>query len=152
MDLRPELRPAPVPEQRLRDLARDIVRIEELLHKGEQRAADAAIAAFDEDTGHSYGRHDFLTYDGWRSAEEFAREAARPAWPRVPDITRDELVEIVRGALEPGPDQPYFLLLFRANVAHPGASDLLFHPPADLVDASAEQIVDAALAHRPLAL
>ncbi|MBE8470267.1 hypothetical protein [Streptomyces justiciae] len=152
MDLRPELRPAPVPAARLRELVREIVRIEELLHRGPQEEAEAAIAAFNADTGHTYGPYSFLSYAGSRSAEEFAREAARPAYPRLPDITREELVEVVRAAREPGPDQPWFLLLFTTNVADPGASDLIFHPPAGLEDASAERIVDVAQAYRPIAL
>lgn len=32
------------------------------------------------------------------------------------------------------------------------AGDLIFHPPAHLVDADAEAIVAAALAYRPIAL
>ncbi|NUR64831.1 MAG: hypothetical protein HOQ47_03640 [Streptomyces sp.] len=86
------------------------------MHRGDEEAADAAIAVFNEDTGHACSRYDFLSYVGSRSAEEFARAAARPAYPRVPGITRDELVEIVRAALETG------------------------------------QVVDAALAYRPIAL
>jgi hypothetical protein len=34
----------------------------------------------------------------------------------------------------------------------PGASGLIFHPPPDLWDATAEEIVDAALAYRTIAL
>lgn len=83
---------------------------------------------------------------------DFAVEAGRPACPRVPDITRDELVEIVRRVLESEseseteavPEQDYFPRLFETNVAHPAA--------ADLEGAPAQRIVDAALAHRPLAL
>ncbi|KUL47041.1 hypothetical protein [Streptomyces regalis] len=151
VDLRPELLPAPVPQVRLRELISAIERIEHLLHCGERATAQAAIAGFNEDTGHAYGAYDFLAYSGSRSVEEFAREAARPAYPRVPDITRDELVAIVRRVLEFGPDDDYHLLLFETNVVHPAASGLIFHPPAGLEDASAEQIVDAALAHRPIA-
>jgi hypothetical protein len=54
--------------------------------------------------------------------------------------------------LDDDADTECYLRLFTANVAHPAASDLIFHPPSGLVDASAEQIVDAALAHRPIAL
>jgi hypothetical protein len=79
-------------------------------------------------------------------------EAARPVRPRLPDITREELVEIVRRVLEGGPEEDHYLRLFETNVAHPGASGLIFHPPAGLEGASPEQIVDAAMAHRPIAL
>jgi hypothetical protein len=152
MELRPEFLPTVVPAARVRELAREIERIEELLQRGERAAAEAAIAAFNEDTGHDYGPYHFLGYAGSRSAEEFAREAARAACPRVPGITREELVEIVRRILEAGPDVHFYVLLFDSNVAHPRATDLIFHPPAELEDASPDQIVDAALAYRAIAL
>jgi hypothetical protein len=152
VDLRPELLPAAVPGTRLRELCREIERIEGLLERGEQARALTAIGAFNEATGHGYQAYDFLAYSGSRSVEEFALEAARPARPRVPDITRDELIEIVRRALAPGPDQDYYLLLFETNMKLPGALRLIHHPPAHLADASAEQIVDAALAYRPVTL
>ena len=44
------------------------------------------------------------------------------------------------------------LLLLRANTPHPHAGNLIFHPPVELAVASAEAIVDAALAYRPIAL
>ncbi|MFF1301935.1 hypothetical protein [Streptomyces sp. NPDC058307] len=152
MDLRPELLPAAVPESRLRELCREIERIEGFLEGGERAAAETAIAAFNEATGHAYEAYDFLAYAGSRSVEEFALEAARPAHPRVPGITRDELAEIVRRSRAGGPDQDYYLLLFETNVMCPGASQLVHHPPADLADASAERIADLALAYRPVAL
>ncbi|MFF4055044.1 hypothetical protein ACFYZ8_08420 [Streptomyces sp. NPDC001668] len=152
MDLRPELLPPVVPESRLRELRREIERIEELLEGGERARAETAITAFNEATGQAYGAYDFLGYAASRSAEEFALEAARPRHPRVPDITPDELAEIVRRSLANGPDQDHYLLLFETNVAYPGASDLIHNPPAHLADASAEQIVDAALAYRPVTL
>jgi hypothetical protein len=39
-----------------------------------------------------------------------------------------------------------------ANVPHPRVSDLIFHPPAELQDASAEQIVSEAFKYRPITL
>lgn len=70
----------------------------------------------------------------------------------MPDVTRDELVEAVRRILAGDTDAEYYFRLFTTNVAHPAASDPIFHPPSDLADVSAEQIVDAALAYRPIAL
>lgn len=46
----------------------------------------------------------------------------------------------------------FYLRLLEANVTHAGVSDLIFHPPAGLLDTSAEQIVDEALRYRPIAL
>ncbi|MEU6655724.1 hypothetical protein ABZ904_41775 [Streptomyces sp. NPDC046900] len=60
--------------------------------------------------------------------------------------------EIVRRLLAGDPESRYFLRFLEANVSHPRVSDLIFHPPAKLPDASADQIVDEALRHRPIAL
>ncbi|MFD3842934.1 hypothetical protein ACFWWC_42965 [Streptomyces sp. NPDC058642] len=151
VDLRAELLPPPVSRQRLHALCADVERIAGLLEAGAE-AAGEAIAAFNATTGHDYQVLDFAEYAGCRSAEEFAREAARPARPRVADVTRDELVEIVRRALMATPDSSYYLRFLEANMAHPGMSDLVFHPSDNLHDASAEQIVDEALQYRPIAL
>jgi hypothetical protein len=79
--------------------------------------------------------------------------AARPRYPRVPDITRDELVEIVSRirTCQP-PDQDWYLLLLETNTAHPAASGLILWPSPELESASAEEIIDAILSYRPIAL
>ncbi|MEU6242274.1 hypothetical protein [Streptomyces sp. NPDC047024] len=151
MDLRPELLPPPVSPRRLDALCHDIERIAELLLRGAENADDE-IRAFNAETGHHYVALDFTEYDGSRSLREFASEAARPARPRITDITTDELTELVRRVLAASPESGYCLRLLRANVPHPRIGDLIFHPPADLRDASAEQIVAEALAYRPIAL
>ncbi|MFE2581509.1 hypothetical protein [Streptomyces sp. NPDC059378] len=151
MDLRPELLPPPVSQQRLDELCAEVERIADLLET-RREAAGAAIAAFNAMTGHDYEALDFAEYYGSRSLEEFAREAARPARPVVAGITRDELVEIVRRLLTATPESDYYLRLLEANVSHPRVSDLVFHPSDTLTDASAEQIVDEALQYRPIAL
>ncbi|WP_406267428.1 bacteriocin immunity protein [Actinacidiphila glaucinigra] len=143
MDLRPELLPPPVSPERLAELAREIELIEDLAGSGER--AEQAVTAFNERTGHDYAS---------RGLEEFARETARPARPRVADVTREELAEIVRRVItDPaGEDTDYYLLFFECNTPHPRACGLIFHPPAGLEDASPERIVEAALAYRPIAL
>ncbi|MER7791554.1 hypothetical protein [Streptomyces sp. NPDC097640] len=102
MDLRPELLPPPVDQQHLDELGREIERIADLIAQG--GPAEDAIAAFRERTGHAYTPLDFTEYHGWRDLGGFAREAARPAWPKVRDITRGELVEIVRRILADDPE------------------------------------------------
>lgn len=59
---------------------------------------------------------DFARHHGSSNVEEFAKEAARPARPSVADITRAELVEIVRRAFVTSPETDYYLCLFEANV------------------------------------
>ncbi|MGW0885672.1 hypothetical protein [Streptomyces sp. NPDC002671] len=151
VDLRPELMPPPVSRQQLDELCRDIDRIASLLLCGAE-GADEEIRAFNANTGHAYEAFDFAEYDGSRDLVEFALEAARPARPRIGDITTGELVEIVGRLLAGSPDSDYYLRLLKANVPHPRISDLIFHPPTDLQHASAQQIVDTALGYRPIAL
>ncbi|MFJ2746281.1 hypothetical protein ACIO3O_42225 [Streptomyces sp. NPDC087440] len=137
--------------QRLDELCSKIEHIAGLLAP-RREAAGEAIAAFNAMTGHDYEALDFAAYHGSRSLEEFAREAAWPAHPVVADISRDELVEIVRRILMDSPDSDFYLRLLEVNVLHPRVSDLIFHPSDALKDASAEQIVDEALKYRPIAL
>jgi hypothetical protein len=92
VDLKPEPLPPPASQQRLEELCHEIDRIAGLLA---DRAEDAheAIRTFNTVTGHDYTAYAFTEYWRSRDPEDFAREAARPARPRVSDITRDELVE-----------------------------------------------------------
>ncbi|MFH8562130.1 hypothetical protein [Streptomyces sp. NPDC017988] len=150
MDLSSELLPPPVEQQHAEGLCSEIERIADVIARG--GPADDAIAAFNERTGHGYVPLDFTEYYGWRDLQDFAREAARSAWPKVPDITRDELTEIVRRVLANDADADYYLRLFEVNVPHPRAASLIFHPPAELRDASAQAITDAALSYRAFAL
>ncbi|MGW2770823.1 hypothetical protein [Streptomyces sp. NPDC001275] len=151
MDLRAELMPPSVSQQRLDELCREIERIAELVLTGAE-SVDDEIRAFNAKTGHDYVALDFTEYDGSRSLGEFALEAARPARPRIADVTTDELVEIVRRILACGLESDYYLRLLEANVSHPRVSGLIFHSSAELRDASAEQIVEEALRYRPIAL
>jgi hypothetical protein len=152
MDLRPELLPPHIDQWRINEISSEISRIGDLIRSGLRAEAEQAIATFNADTGHDYGLADFLEYNGWRSLEDFALEAGRPAWPRVESVGRTELAEIVRRIQAGDPDTDYYLLLLRANTPHPHTGNLIFHPPVELADASAEAIVDAALAYRPIAL
>ncbi|MEU7876377.1 hypothetical protein [Dactylosporangium sp. NPDC049140] len=150
MELRAELTPPVVSSTRIEQLCAAISTIEELLESGADASAD--IAAFNEDTGHKYEPYHFMTYSSSRNVEDFALQAARPAWPKVPDVNRDELVEIVRRIQAMDNDMDYYLLVLETNTVRPGVSDLIYWPPPHLVDASAEAIVDEALRYRPTAL
>lgn len=151
MDLRPELLPPSVSSARLEELSRDIERIRDLVEGGGPAGADDAVASFNQRTGHAYTAVDFAEYDGSRSLDEFAREAARPTWPTVPGVTRDELVEIVRRVMAADPETDYYLRFLEANVPHPRVSELIFHPPGE-AENTAEAVVDAALGYRAIAL
>jgi hypothetical protein len=153
MDLRPELLPPPVAPQRIDALAREIERICGLLDGSSPDAdlAASAIADFNAMTSHAYAAGDFAEYYASQNAEDFALDAARPAWPAVPDISRDELVEVTQRILDDpaSPDCPYYLLILQANVQHPMITRL-FWPTAG-AQPTAEEIIDEALAHQTLA-
>jgi hypothetical protein len=155
MELRPELLPPPVTPERINALSLEIERICGLLDRRLPDAGEAAsaISDFNAMTGHAYVAYDFAAYYASRNLEEFALEAARPAWPRVPDITRAELVEVTQRILdEPAdPDCPYYLLILRANVPHPAITNLIFRPAAG-TEPTAEEIIDKALSYRPITL
>ncbi|MEU0934644.1 hypothetical protein [Embleya sp. NPDC005971] len=162
MGLRAELAPPMVEPSRLAEVAAGIERIGELIRGGGgSGAVEAALADFRAATGHDYPIGAFVEYHGSRTLAEFALEAARPAWPRVPDITRAELVEIVRRILAGDAEPDWYLLVLTVNVRHPAVSDLIFGRSAeadgplsagdDLLGV-AEAIVDEASAHRPIVL
>jgi hypothetical protein len=150
MELRPELCPPVVGPRRIAELRAAVEAIEGMLDRGE--SADAAIDAFNAETGHGYDAAYFRCYWESRSIEDLALEAARPARPRVAEVTRDELIEIVRRIQATDDDQEYYVRLLQTNVMHPGITDLIFWPPPEMIDASPETIVDAALRYRPIAL
>ncbi|MEU6162393.1 hypothetical protein [Streptomyces sp. NPDC047130] len=151
MDLRAELMPPSVSEERLDELCREIVRIADLVLRGAE-GAEREIEAFNARTGHGYVALDFAGYGGRREPAEFALEAGRPAWPQVEGITVDELVEVVSRVLAGDPESDYYLLLLRANVSHPRVGDPVFGPSAGLRGGSARQIVGELLGYQPIAL
>ncbi|GGN35255.1 hypothetical protein FHR83_006143 [Actinoplanes campanulatus] len=150
MQLRPELLPPSIPAARLAELAAAITAIEDRLERGED--ATALIEAFNADTDNDYDEHDFLSYHSSQSLEEFAYEAAWPSFPKVPDITRDELVEIAERIVAVDPDTDFYVHLFETNTVRPAAVSVFHHPPEHLNDASVTELVDFILSYRPIAL
>lgn len=106
MELRPELLPPPVSPERIDELSREIERICGLLGRRLPDAAGAvtAIADFNAMTGHAYVAHDFAEYYESRNLEDFALEAARPAWPAAG--TEPTAAEIIDQALSRRPIAP----------------------------------------------
>jgi hypothetical protein len=64
----------------------------------------------------------------------------RAAAGLLPDVTRDELVEIVLRILA-DPAEDWYIAAFELNTVMPGPSGLIFHPPPELADATADVIV-----------
>lgn len=64
------------------------------------------------------------------SVQEFAEMASLPRARSVDDLTKDELVDIARRAMDVTSwDAEYYMELFDKNVPMSGASNLIFHPP-----------------------
>jgi hypothetical protein len=156
--LRPELRYQPPEPRRMAQLSHLLTDIEGQLEQGGNAAA--AITRFNALTGRDYVAWDFQTYYSYTSTEGFLASAAVPAPKRVPDLARAELLAILRSirASKSEAEQAYYMELFDAQVTLPSASLLLFHPPKGAsVDPgkwnpSEEEVVDLALAHKPIAL
>ncbi|MEN3614794.1 hypothetical protein AAH979_35325 [Plantactinospora sp. ZYX-F-223] len=149
MELRDALRRRPVTPERRVAIREAILQIEELVDRGKD--ATTAIETLKETTGHTFGLDDFNYHCGAPDREQLVEWACAPPPVRLPDVTRDELVEIVRRILA-DPTDDWYIEAFERNTVMPGASGLIFHPPPELRDATAEEIVDAALAYRPIAL
>ena len=74
-------------------------------------------------------------------------------------LTRDELIALVERIMRVNTadesEEDRLIDLFEESVVHPAASDLIFHPAeffGEGHEPSAEEVVDAALAHRPIEL
>jgi hypothetical protein len=147
-ELRDALVRRPVTPERRVAISEAILRIEELVDRGDD--ATAAIETLNETTGHNFGLEDFHYHCGAPDREQLIEWACAPPPVRLPGVTRGELVEIVRRILA-DPTDDWYIEAFERNTVLPGASGLIFHPPPELRDATAEEIVDAALGYRPIA-
>ncbi|OWR30353.1 hypothetical protein CDO73_10530 [Saccharibacillus sp. O23] len=176
MNLRGELLPRPVGAEELEEIERSVGEIEELLESGKEAEAAAAIEVFNARHARAYGEDDFRSRAGSMSRIEFALGAAQPRARRIADIAREELIEIVRRIQEPdralddqewiveggqtnrlsdaaesgdrlAAVQSFYLELLEAQVDMPDVSDLIFWD-----DLEPEEIVDRALAYRPIVL
>lgn len=149
VELRDALVRQPVTPERRAAIEQAVLSIEELVDQGHD--ATAAVERLNGITGHRFGPDDFRNHCGAPGREELRGRAGAPPPVRLPDVTRDELVEIVRRILG-DPTDDWYIEAFERSTVMPGAADLIFHPPPELRNATAEEIADAALAYRPIAL
>jgi hypothetical protein len=132
MALRAELFLKPVSHEHVDRIRGAVNNILSGLHRGED--VGERIKLLTDLTGREYIPSDFEEIEARMSEEDFVCEAALPAARIVPDITRDELIEIVRLAMTVDPqDARYYCDLFDKNVPMPGASSLI-HWPEDMKD------------------
>lgn len=124
--------------------------------------ADAA-AALARQSGRLIAAEDL---DGWAASMAPGEVAAHLLTPprhelRRLRLSRDELVEVAHLLMASsdrydGEHAEWWMALFDANVPDPGGCTLAYHPPAGM-DAAAwdpapEEVVDLALAYRPIEL
>lgn len=160
MNLRQELTPPSVDE-------RLITRLAELANALNGNPSETLRAEFNK-----LARTDvpMILFQGVYESEDhanFVRKVLREQRIKpVPDVTRDELVEIVRRAMKPDKAElnESYMAIFDCNVPRPHASNLIFWPadydhssgtwgggkPMSDYDPSPEQIVDWALDTTPL--
>jgi hypothetical protein len=152
--IRPELQPP----------QRDRETIDRLTELAEQvvAAVDSGlpytglIAQFNAATHRSFTVGDFMGAAGSMTMREFTRGALMPEPRRVPGVTRDDLLEIIRhvrgerrvGLLSES-ELGYWIQFLEANIPNPRILDLLFH--SEHLQ-TAEQILDEASRYRPFAM
>lgn len=160
MELRPELLPPKLDGNlvaRLADLADQI----DGARSGEW---EHCLAEFNRLAGTVIPFEDFQGISGGEGHVDWVRRVLHEQRiTPTDDITREELVEIVRRAMPQNgfPDSEDYELIFDANVPCPNASNLIFYPPdhdgrtntwgggrmTSEYDPTPEQIVDWALAN-----
>ena len=128
MNLRPELLPPKLDEKlvaRLADLAAKI----DGARPGE---SDDSLAEFNRLAQTTIPFEHFQgIYGGEDHADWVRRLINSQRIKATPDVTRDELIEIVRRAMPQNgyPDAEAYMAIFDANVPRSGASNLIFYPP-----------------------
>lgn len=155
MELRRELTPPQLDEQLVERLA-------QLTDAIDGNPSQALCAAFNKLAGTELPVSVFQGVYGSENHANFVRRVLRNQRIKpVPDVTREELVEIVRRAMKPDRDGLHeaYMAVFECNVPRPHASNLIFYPadydsnndtwgggkPIGDYDPSPEQIVDFAL-------
>ncbi|MCR9198938.1 MAG: hypothetical protein NXI04_09860 [Planctomycetaceae bacterium] len=128
MKLRPELQPKPVDER----LAHQLADLAAQLDGAPSGVGDDWLEEFNRLAGTSIP---FDHFQGIYGAEEhidwvrrlLGEQAAQP----VADVTREELIEIVRRAMPQNGhrDAEAYMTVFDTNVSRPNASNLIFYPP-----------------------
>ncbi|CUH86765.1 hypothetical protein PH5382_00678 [Phaeobacter sp. CECT 5382] len=79
---------------------------------------------------HSLDEEYFRSLHSHSSVQEFANMASLPRAKQINDLSREELEDIVRRAMDvTSLDAEYYMELFDKNVPMAGASNLIFHPP-----------------------
>jgi hypothetical protein len=154
MELRPELMPPVLDEARVARLARLAAEIDGV-HPGQW---EELLDEFNRAAGTAFAFEDFQGIYGAMDHETFVRQVlSEPAARKVPDITYDELLELLtRVCRAAGVEHEvyFWLRLLEANLPDPRLSDLIYWPGQYFGDGnnarelSPREILDIALAAR----
>lgn len=176
MRFQSEWTPRSLTLSKLQEIEQAICAIEALLSDGASEAANEQIGVLNETYGRNEAADLFQNYQDSMSRTELALRLSQPEPRPSQDVTRAELIELVRRIQDPeyaisalvaplvvndveqsesevsSADQAaflqeYYLDLLTANVSLPGISDLIFWD-----DLEPEDIVDRALAYQPIIL
>jgi hypothetical protein len=133
--------------QRVLSLAKQIA---SLVDSG--KSAESEIAEFNADTSQNYRRFDFHEIEGTTSYEAFAALAAAGPAPRIPDISDDEYVEIIRRLCRceaSEAETTFWIQLLRVNLENPEISDLIYWPKREMTPA---EILREARSYKPIVI
>jgi len=148
MHLRKELLPTERTDEFKAMLKLRIQLIEQKLANGED--ATNEIKEFNAITGREYKLDYFQDYWTFMSIDEFVKEVSSPVPKKIADITKEELMEVVRRIKDVETykeDTEFYLQLFEANVIMPEVSDLIFWD-----ELTPEEVVEKALSYKPISL
>lgn len=150
MKLRKELEPIRRNEEFKNLIRSKIEHIESLLES--KIGVKKEIEDFNKLTERDYDEVFFKTYWNSISIEEFINQACNPQPKKDSNITKEELIELVKRIKDYetyAEESDFYLELLEANVLMPDVPNLIFWSKEQL---SAEEIVEKALNYKPIIL
>ncbi len=145
MELRPALLPPEVDEAQVAQLAQIATEVVNRMDAGLDYSE--LIERFNALAARPYAAGDFDGAAGSMSMDEFARQALTPEPPYLPNISREEYLELIRRVMNGEGEYVFWLALLRLNLSCPPLSDYIFYD-----DLTPKQILEKALAYKPIAL
>ena len=153
-DLRRALMPPPLDPAKVDRLARLADEIIELINtRCEFRPS---MARFNVEAGTDLTPGDFLAAAGVTETREFVKRVLTPKPERVPNITYDELLELMTRVCEGNGEESeiqFWIDLLQAHVPYRSVSNLIYWPfgcppPDGAPTLTPKELLDAALANR----
>lgn len=146
--MREVLRYPDIEEGKLEAVKEQIVRI------AEGKDCAGALRQLQEMTGRAYAAEALAEYWGWTDLDTLARKALMPEPPRAPDLTWEELtelIELIQKQLTTGEDAQadYYIELLHKSLSLPDVADIILS--GEDAAAAAERMLQKA-AHTVIAL